>query len=186
MNKHAFFESMVCLVLLGGFLAHQHQDAQIKACQEDIAGLRRWLDDKFPPPKWKQKLAMENVLDVGRQLYESTKDIRPEDRTQFSFAVSDFANSYGQRVPKWLGNAVKSVTGQDICEPSLKLGYISQFYAILSANVDQLDSESEQDFLVVGKPYWSSFPLLLNNYLNNVVRRKLSYMNDSEPSPTPP
>jgi hypothetical protein len=79
------------------------------------------------------------------------------------------------------------VSEKNICEPSrLKLLYISQFYAILSVNVDQLDYEGEQDFLAVGKPYWSSFPLLLGNYLNNVVRQKLPIcMIPNHPQPLP-
>jgi hypothetical protein len=97
-------------------------------------------------------LALENVLDAGRHLHESIKDIRPEDRSQLSFDVSKFANSYGFQFPKWLGDAVKSFTGQDIREPNLALVLIAASYAGFSADVYQLDDEAVADFLLIGTP----------------------------------
>ena len=107
MNKDTLFTFIVCFAMIEGFEARQRQDAEIKACQEDIAEVRQWLDAKFPPSKWEQMRTLQNVLRLGRQLTELMKDIRPEDRSGLSFAVYDFANSNGGRVrrprPKMAG-----------------------------------------------------------------------------------
>ena len=97
----------------------------------------------------------------------------PAQRSRIAFAVSDFANSYGGRVPEWLCRTLKLVN-VDICNPNKTLSEISQDYAILAVEASGLDYQLSQDFLAVGHPDEPDFPTHLEHYLDDLIQPAIS------------
>jgi hypothetical protein len=164
-NRDTFLIFLLCFATLDSWETIRRQGAAIRASQESITEVRQWIAAKFPPSKFEQMSSLQNVLDLGRR---------------FGF----FANHYGYYVPKWLGDAVKSVTGQDIRDGNPRLSNITFLYASLGDEARHLDYVGAQGFLDLGKPYYDDFPTRLSDYLDTVVQREISQLN-SDTSPTP-